>query len=379
MIENIRGELEIIGTRSDGEVFHYEKQSNVITLWMHHAIMHLLTGSVFTSHGNSFEEYNSSVGKVNVRTMRSRTESDHVSTSESGVNNDGTMISAQHYFANNNNYFPKFWTDPNITNIDPNTSDGDDVSENFYYPFFPTKMLFGTGVEFSSWNDMTSDQKTAYADAGNTFLYNGSWDESTFNDKLNTGAIAKENYYSNTWDSVNKTLVSTRTVNDLDMDSLTTTPTTADFGVEGAIKNSLYFDQVADSSKIDSSNLAVGAYRGIGYPAFIYTRKHLRFFESSGEIYLTDDESSIENSITFTVEIPGATGVYNPYNNYILKQVGLFCDARFTLGNTVPTKEESGYELYKKMPHGMLLAKRNITPIKKQESDTITAKWTITL
>jgi len=76
---NFRGELEILGYRN-GELFHQDKQHNIITLWAKHSTMHLLTGDVFTSVG----------------TTRSTTASDHGDTSgDSRYNRDGTMISGE--------------------------------------------------------------------------------------------------------------------------------------------------------------------------------------------------------------------------------------------------------------------------------------------
>ena len=61
---------------------------------------------------------------------------------------------------------------------------------------------------------------------------------------------------------------------------------------------------------------------------------------------------------------------YYPYNGVLLKQIGLYNDAFVNLG------ERNLAEL---MPHGTLLAVKNILPFTKFASSEISISWTLTV
>jgi hypothetical protein len=130
-------------------------------------------------------------------------------------------------------------------------------------------------------------------------------------------------------------------------------------------------------------------YWGVGKPCFIYARREARFYQSGSEIGL-DFDTSMENKITYTVTLPEQTGtnagIFYPYNGFILKVAGLFADARFFLRNTIPASDAQSddaslqeFKNFTKMPQGILIAKRYISPITKSHDVSVTARWTLYL
>lgn len=380
ILKELRGELEIIGYKN-GKQFHYEKGPNTVTVFAKHATMHLLSGESFTSHGEQ-------------RLFDVDDATAHTSTDVGeGTNKDGTLISGEQYFSDNSS--PDFdvasrWS---RSTVDAQTVLGDtgDTDEVIKYPFFPTKLLFGTGVEFQNWATLGStypEYQQAYIDDG--------WDSTAFNANItNVG-----NDYSNEW--TGSALQQKRTMNDIFAGTLTTPVIQdTDFGISGAIKDGLYEDASLSRGQLnaggsgsgtikteflDGNEFLVREWRGVGRPAFIYARRDSRFFQTGSEVQLSSD-SYLENKITFTVVMPEQTGteagIFYPYNGYTLKVAGLFCDARILLQNTIPVgggvDHPTEAENYNKMPYGMLFAKRYISPIAKDHNVSITARWTIYL
>ena len=349
----LRGELEIKGI-SKNKIIHYDKQDNTITIWGKHAVMHLLTGDVFSSAG---------------RTRLTGT-SDHVGDS---INNDGTLLSGKQYFDASN--FPGtygWWSQSN-----PNL-----LSQLF--PYFPVKMLFGTGFEFSSWNNIASTiGDNTYTDQYTSQGFNST----NFNANISSSA----NYYSNIYESGN--ITQTKTMNDIYAQELTTPIITENnFGVSGAIKDGLYNNRGGDSAKLETSDgnlFSRKNYQGIGRPSFIYGKRESRFFQSGADISLEYD-NNFENKISFVTVMPEQSGVYSgdfyPYNGFTLKVAGLFCDSRFMLENDVPTNKNSSddaglteYDNYRKMPGGIMWAGRALSPITKRHDVNIIATWSIYL
>lgn len=335
-----KGVLEVIGYKN-GKVFHYDKSENVATIWSKHATMHLLTGEVFTDTGV--------------------TRADGVHTS-GDTNTDGTLVSAKQYFDGDS---ITWWS---------GDSTGDVGAD---YPFFPTKMLFGTGKEYATYADIGGD--TAY--------YTGlGWTNSNFNANISN---ADNDYSGDYGDS----LVKKKSINDRDSNILTTpTITNEDYAVQGAIKHGLYESRTGDSGNLDTSSGSEyfdKQYMGVGHPCMIYAKRTARHYESGSEVALSFDDH-VENKITFTSTMPEQTGdnagkLY-PYNGHILKVAGLFCDARFFLGDAHPGDSagsddtpKNEFDNYTKMPYGILFAKRYIAPIQKDHDVSITARWTIYL
>ena len=350
---NLRGELEVIGM-IDGEIYHYEKQPNIVTKWGKHAVMHLLTGEPFSTHG----------------VQRSRDTNDHTSSGiGEGVNNDGTMMSAEQYFSDTITD-DDFFKLAQATTV--NTTVGDEEDGNFHYPFFPVKMLFGTGEEWREWDEIPSERQGELEEEG--------WNQPIFD--TNVDPSDSDNTYSNTYSGTG--LAKTRSVNSGDFEPKATPALTEnETGITGAIKNGLYRNSTEDDDLIDVST---GAERlilensGIGDPCFIYANRTSRFMQAGANIQLSADDL-IENRLTFNVTLPEQTGdnIYYPYNGYLLKEAGLFSDTLLTLGNQIP--EPGGnlelYQAHNRMPFGKLIAKRYIQPVQKAPEGSITFRWTI--
>ena len=377
---DLHGELEITAQKN-GKTFHYEKGENTVTQFAKHATMHLLSGESFTTWGSQ-------------RLFDTDDATAHTATNiGEGTNKDGTLLSGQQYFSTNSN--PNFslttrWSQSTIT---PSTTVGDQYStaSQVKYPFFPSKLLFGTGFEFPSWTMLG----TSYPDYQQIYI-NAGWDQPTFDGNISSSL----NYFSNTFNGVSLTKM--RSMNDIYTGALTTpTILDSDFAIPGTIKDGTYDDSSVSRLVLDAGGTGSGtiktylnggneflsnAYAGIGNPCFIYARRESRFFQTGSEIQLSND-SNIENKITFTVVLPEQTGVnagiFYPYNGYLLKVAGLFTDAKMLLANSVPTGtgDQNVNELsdWLKMPSGIMFAKRYISPITKSHDVSITARWTIYL
>lgn len=374
LLKKITGELELVGRRG-GEVIYYDKGYNTVTVWAKHATMHLLTGEAFSSHGRSryFDSDSLNTG------------SDHSATGVGqGHNPDGTLLSGQQYFtANATGGYAEdtMWTQSTVNTA---TADGDrsDTDSEMKFPFFPSKMLFGTGFEYANWTSIPSDYKTYFTSLG--------WDSSTFNGNISLS----DNDYSNAYSG---SLTKKRTMNDIYSAAISSpTITDTDFGIPGAVKNGTYNDSATEREgeatpktyTDGSQEYLTLAYQGIGQPCFIYAKRQSRFFNGGAEIQLSAD-SSIENKITYTVVLPEQTsasaGIFYPYNGYTIKVAGLFADAAFTLSNTDPSggaaniDEANELANYYKQPYGIMFAKRYVAPFTKTADVSLTARWTLYL
>ena len=392
-----KGELEIWAYKN-GKLIHHDKEHNIVTKWAKHATMHLLTSESYSTHGDR------TVNSATAHTARSITGGDHTDL----INNDGTILSNKQYLSTNTDYYDadgdsgtsqyKYWSSPSVDMVADYTNKGDVTNSNdhtlFKYPFFPTKMLFGTGIEYASWADIPAEnQGTDQAGYGN--VGNGGWTQGAFDLYLNNTPI-NSNYFSALWNGTSYELTPTRTVNDVYSAALETTLTEESFGVKGAIKDATFTGSTYDPLiQIDSKWFANSSYRGIGRPSFIYAQRTARFMESNSEVLLEMGETvgteDLESKITFTVVMPEQTsGEFYPYNGYTLKVAGLYADAAMLLKNTIPANEtasendDSGannleYINYKQQPGGILWATRNIAPIFKSHDTKIIAQWTIYL
>jgi len=388
----LKGELTITAEKN-GEVIHYDKGHNVVTVWAKHATMHLLTSESFSTHGTVLEE----TGEELVYSSRSIADGDH---QEGILNADGTLISGDQYLGDNSDYYDagltqhKHFNKPANLNVEGAVGDSAGV-DGFIFPFFPTKMLFGTGIEFSAWDSVSAAGRDGADTDITSYVHakNGSWNLSDFN----THVDDLTNYYSNIWNEDTKKLVPARTVNDVYSGVIAgASPTEFDFGIPGAIKDATYRG-TSESHKlemVDGKQFASGSFRGIGRPSFIYTTRN-RFMKEGSEVRLqvgsTVGTGDLESKITFTVVMPEQpTGEFYPYNGYTLKMAGLFADSRMLLGNYVPQDDfitaptttdftENEYSNYQKMPGGLIWAKRKIAPIYKSHDVKITAQWTIYL
>lgn len=394
-----RGELEIWAYKN-GELIHHDTGDNIVTKWAKHATMHMLTSESYSTHGDR------TLNTITAFSKRSIGVGDHIADNN---NNDGSMISDAQYLGDNADYYDslgasgtpqyKYWTSPNVdlvpSSISPvfdNTSFAVD-DKAFQYPFFPTKMLFGTGIEYATWADVITDGRDGSGQDGYGHVSNGSWSQVSFDDSVDTNT----NYYSAIWNGTTYELTPTRTVNDIYSAALTSAenPMNDDnFAVKGAIKDATFNGTNGGTvlADVDGKSFATGIYRGIGRPSFIYAKRNARYMEGGeaelefGETVGTED---LESKITYTVVMPeqSSAGEFYPYNGYTLKVAGLFADAALLLKNSVPADEADNddvttqleYTNYQQQPSGILWATRNIAPIFKSHDTKIIAQWTIYL
>ena len=343
--KTLRGVVEVTAYKN-GEQFHYDKSENTVTLWAKHAVMHLMTGESFTSHG------------------KQRDFTGHGLT----TNPDGSLVSGEQFFTDYATYgIDERWarnTADYESGVDIDNGEGTD--DNLKYPFFPTKMLFGTGFEYKQWTDISADDQTFYESYG--------YQDTNFG--------TPDNDYTNTWNGTS--LDATKTMNDTVNRTLTETITTEDYGIKGAIKAGGLEDYGTQSSRLiisEDSQYLDFEYKGIGKPCFVYCKRDDRFYKPATEIDLNRDDDKIENKITFSITMPEQTGSpkeFYPYNGYTLKEAGLFADGRIVFDNSTPTTGAIKTE-YDRMPYGILFAKRNIAPITKSPEVSINVQWTIYL
>lgn len=390
---NLRGELEIWGIDKDGKVYHHEKDSNIVTNYAKHASIHLMSGEVFSTHGNR------DIDGVTAYSRRSSSSGDHTMS----TNNDGTMISNEQFLGDNINYDNDLTGDrynwslhnESVYPASPSLGDENPSSYNFNYALFPTKILFGTGIEYSSWQEVINDGKNGGGQDGYGNPSNGGWDQTSFDKFLIDAPIEKNNYYSANFNGVDG-LTKCRTVNDVYAGALSDTNnpmTPENFAVKGAVKDATFngSNESIVLQTIDGKLFAKESYRGIGKPAFIYAKRNLRFMEANSEVRVElgakVGTEHLESKITYTVIMPKQeTGQFYPYNGYTVKVAGLFADAAMLLKNTIPldssqnddaaTSNREFYD-YVKMPTGILWATRNISPITKSHDTSIVAQWTI--
>ena len=381
---------------------YHDTGDNTITDWMRHAIMLMLSGYSLSFSGNNvINDEESSKDKDQI----SKPNPDYHSSSEKkGYNKDGYCLNGEQYLWDGENKNSNIGY-PIMGNPDF-YADGEEQ-----YSLFPTKVLLGTGCEYTDWQSLKDaneeENATWYTNMINTY---GDGDvivaEKAFNSMLgleSDGDICQSNQYSGTIGlqglySGSGSLVRAITVND--PDNTTNVSSSAEmskrYGVVGAIKTIYCPDNASDCSEYleetvsDSGRLIKGKYRGAGRPCFIYFNrssqtKHnkLDWDEVTSDISVQRDSSSnYLNRITFRVVIPaqssgtGAVGEYNPFNGYTFKQIGLFNDALISTvsstGNTL-TKQASN------MPCGMMLAVKNIQNFTKTADESIEFTWTLTI
>ena len=386
---DIKGYKVIDGKK---KLVYHDCGDNVVTDWMRHAIMVMLTGSVFSSNGNSTvtdPRASSSRTTAVAFSMPGQTNQYHSAKSESssGKNLDGYILNGSQYFFNASSITDKYSKSSMADNI---------------YALFPTKVLFGTGKEYSSWQVLQSENEVANATWYTEMLNSFGGDLTTAKNNFDTnidlscnifsGSISKNIYTGN------GAITKARTVNDPDSSSniITTTSTmNKNYGVVGAIKT-VYFEE-ADNDLLQTTLTQEGKLlkpinRGIGRPCFIYfntPQRDNKVYEGwdqpeAAEVSLSKDASAnYLNKITFNITMPSqdatsnSIGAYYPYNGYTLKQMGLYNDAHLTT-TTNASNDLTSYP-YNNMQCGMLLAIKNITAFQKNADTEIRLQWTLTI
>lgn len=384
-----------VSDNGDKKLIYHDCGDNVVTDWMRHAIMVMLTGSVFSSNGKSTISNTSASGSRSTPdafSMLGQTSEYHSEKGENtnGKNLDGYLLNGSQYFFNSKAITEKY------------SRAASSLNDNIY-ALFPTKVLFGTGKEYSSWEVLQAENETAnatwYTEMLNAYGGDVSTAKNNFDQNIDitcntfSGSISKNIY------SGNGNITKMRTVNDPDNSSniiSTTSTMNKNYGVVGAIKT-FYFDENIDNDYLqstlsDSGKLLKPINRGVGRPCFIYfntpqsggNTKEGWDDTASAEVALSKDSSSnYLNKITFSITMPAQTaaenavGKFYPYNGYSLKQIGLYNDALLTTGTTSSNDLQS-YP-FNNMQHGMLLAIKNISSFNKTADVELKLTWTLTI
>lgn len=379
---------------------YHDTGDNTITDWMRHAIMLMLSGYSLSYNGNNVINNNENSSKDKDQISKPNL-SYHSSSENKGYNKDGYCLNGEQYL----------WEGENSNIGYPVVGNTNFYTDNEQYSLFPTKVLLGTGCEYTDWQSLKDaneeENATWYTNMINTY---GDGDvivaERAFNSMLGLESdddICQSNQYSGTIGlqglySGSGSLVRAITVND--PDNTTNVSSSAEmskrYGVVGAIKTIYCPDSASDCSEYleetisDSGRLIKGKYRGAGRPCFIYfnrssqtTQNKLDWDEVTSDISVQRDSSSnYLNRITFRVVIPaqssgtGAVGEYSPFNGYTFKQIGLFNDA---LINTTSDKNNPKTKQASNMPCGMMLAVKNIQNFTKTADESIEFTWTLTI
>lgn len=394
-IDNAKGEVTIKAYK-DEKLVYYDSGQNAVTNWMRQIILMLLTGNGFSSKGEN------TAFKNNIQHTPDNCRNSSVNISKPDRSNHSTTFNYDGYLMNNNQYFwdplelKKFYT----------TSE---MSENIY-AWFPTKILFGTGREFNSWEELKALTETNYNSWYSQMLQlYGESEQSSIKaaNNFNSNIQLPCNQYSGSLaqgiSQGEGNIILCRTTNDPDPNisvQSTETGLNMNYGIVGAIK-SPYFDEQDNQSTLnileqfisEQGRLLQKEWRGVGRPAFIYFRTPTQsndpelpteaWDQVQGGIDVTlsrGAENPFLHKITFSVKLPQQTGTsyatkYYPYNGYNLKQIGLFNDSLFVYS---PVGSGNQFAKYN-MSHGTLLAKKNITPFFKTADLSINLTWVLSI
>lgn len=366
----MRGELEVIVKDREGNVLSYERDHNQVTKLAKMAIIHLLAGEIGTNDAPLYSEegtsraYSSSSADSNVEVVKEFKSANHTTS----TNLDGVLVSGQQFFYNGSQ----------VENISQ-------ISLSSLAANYPTKMLFGTGMEAKDAGTASQAYKAEIGEdlSSNVIAkING----------LNSGAISFENassaenwYFYQESSSADKC----RTLQPATTDPSAASISADTTAIKGAIKNCLIHDKTADQGKYSTDSKAVAdAYKGVGYPCFIYATRSTSGFYAEGEnneVYYTQSEAlqnvPYETELVYTVVMPAQPvssdlSSYYPYNGWVLKQAGLFCDSRYELRSTRATATSD--PIYTNSAGGQLLFVRNLSsPILKTADNEVVFKWHI--
>jgi hypothetical protein len=365
----LKGFVEIKAWK-DGRLFYHDGGDNDVTIWAKHSLINLLSGRTYGRYGDQISTTSYKYSKPVINSASH-------DNSPNFINMDGMLLSGEQYFWDYTTF--SNWVQPDWPAAAP-----------YNYSYFPTKILFGTGYEFADW--------TAFQAApGFPEYYTEYTTEELFEGVPGDCGIDDEyNYYSNIIGE-SKTLTQARTLSDISSEPLDTTDYTTNLGIDGAIKNcfaeqiysaNIYRKQetggdVVYNTGTDTIN---PLYKGLGRPAYIYCKRNGSVRSSNSEVYISSGltgDTAFDNRITYTCILPEQTGQtgankFYPYNEHTLKEIGLFSDANFVINDTIPDSSvDPGWQQYNCMPGGIMLAKRNITPIAKTIDVRVSVSWTL--
>lgn len=379
----IRGELEVIVKDRDGNVLSYERDHNQVTKLAKMAIIHLLAGEIGTVDPNLYSAsgatraYEESSSSSNVKIASSFVSGNHTNSDSSKTNTDGLLVSEKSFFYDGTTV--NNGTTVNIlSQVMLKDTSGSTLCANY-----PTKMLFGTGMEAADITTAaglyTSEIGASSAISNDVIAALNGYTNASGASGMFTNVGVAENWYVNgsSASAVKCRTLQPATTNPLGTGNEVTADTSA---IKGAIKNGLICDS---GDAVDPNN------KGIGYPCFIYATRSTQGFYDEGrdnEVYyqknttLQPSSGNYETEIVYTVVMPAqpsgeSKDSYYPYNGWILKQAGLFSDSRYFL-RSVP--EQGAINIYDNSVGGQLLFVRNLSsPILKTQDNEVIFNWHI--
>lgn len=376
-------DIKVFRNTGDNEkkLIYHDTGDNVVTNWMRHSILLLLTGSNFSAVGKtsgSFTDSSASESSSEAISKPYTNDSDIVVHSDSS-NLDGYVLDNSAYFWEQDDYNDKYSKSL--------------VSTNNIFAWFPTKVLFGTGSEYNDFDTFKTEKESTDKDYyENIVSAYGSEDKlkaafdtanemgcNTFSGTTASNSISGNNSLQTGMISFNNSQTTILTTSNSEFSEA--------YNVMGAIKTSYFSSSDDKLEKIDSDSgrLLLPGYRGMGRPCFIYFNGYTEGEEgwnsssNDAQVVLSkDSDGNYLSRITFKVIMPSQnSGVYYPYNGYTLNQVGLYNDSKMA-DEPSGTSTINNYP-YNNMAWGTLLAIKNITPFTKTASDTIEFTWALTV
>lgn len=335
----MEGYLKIVQKdNKTGEIIHCDEDHNTVLQWARHATFHCLTGSPFSPMG----------------VTRSTDPADH----SDDTNNDQTVISKGQYFSSDA-----------ITNWATST-----LGANYIYSYYPTKILFGTSSEYAGWDSMESNARYQATSLG--------YNENNFDENIDD----IKNDYSAEFSSGD--FVHKRTMNDYLMTKSNESVSFDDKFVKGAIKTTISSDAEVTLSdpncKVEPNDegylIEQPIWRGVGKPCFIYSNRDA-IPETNEEGVLIGRNSAApnyDNRLSFYFNMPSQddenvseANKFYPYNDYLLKEAGLFCDSGML------TYTDGQFQSAADMPYGIIFCKRYISPFTKTGSSSVSINWVL--
>ena len=351
--------------KDNKKLIYHDTGDNTVTIWMKQVILKLLAGINTSSKGENLLDV----------------------THNSETNGDGSTISST---GDTGKFFINYGEDNNKT-----------LGGKEIYSLLPTKVLLGTGKEYTDWNSLKSEnfEKNPkwYQEMVNIF---GEGESNNFNSEQYgndySATITEQGHYSLTSTSIPDGYTKAVTVEDPDGNKLNTMPSDMSrrIGVVGAIKTPANGDEITNtelssvflnSNISDSGRLLQPKYRGVGKPCFLYFERYnndgtFNEIENPTNNVSLSKESGADifnNKLTFKIILPAqsSTSEYYPYNGYTLKQIGLFNDAYLSENDS----EITGKISKSLMPHGTLLAVKDLAPFTKTSTSEVSLTWTLTI
>ena len=266
------------------KLIYHDTGDNAVTVWMRQIILQLLTGYCF-GEGHMLTVDTDNDNSVDTVSVTKPNPAAH--NSLSNLNLDGYCLNGKQFFydwptKNNNNTLSLY-----PININSDYMQGEGGNDNIIYALFPTKVLLGTGREFSKWDEIKEFENDNSSFFNKMLNEYGDGSEQKARVQLdgdssnNIKGIIEDsiNIYSGTLTPDGKGLIQTITVNDPNEESdvYSIAELSTRKGVIGAIKT-IYTrigqkvgnKDLLESTISENGRMLNPAYRGYGRPCFIY-------------------------------------------------------------------------------------------------------------